>query len=90
MCKQLGNLSASTLQSNCTSVPVCKDYNGTIISINDYVVACRGKAFENAFEGYVTRIVELEYGTFITIATPGGKIISNYEHPRDYVIKTNN
>lgn len=88
MCKQLSNLSASTFQSNCTSAPVCKDYNGNVIAIDDYVVACRGKALENAYEGYVVRINELEYGTFIAISTPGGKIISNYEHPRDYVIQS--
>lgn len=89
MCKQISSLSAATLsQSNCTSVPICKDYNGNVIKIDDYVVACKGKALKNAYEGYVVRITELEYGTFIAIATPGGKTISNYEHPRDYVIQS--
>lgn len=90
MCKQLFFLNAENLQGDYPSKPICNDYNGNPISVGDYVVACRGKPMKKGYEGYVVKITECEYSTYIKLSTPGGKIISDLENPHDYIVKTNN
>lgn len=75
---------------NYTSDSICRDYFGNKISVGDYVIAHHGAPLQDAREGYVVDIIEYEYGAFLKISTPGGKIIAYSDHPYDYIVKPKN
>ncbi len=77
----------ATTQRFSNSDIICHDYFGNKISLGDYVIANSGLPKAEGREGYVTDIIEYEYGAFIKIATPGGRIIALCDHPCDYIIK---
>lgn len=77
-------------QKNYTSDSICRDYFGNKISIGDYVIAHEGIPLSESREGYVVDIIEYEYGSFIKISTPGGRIVAHSDHPHDYIIKSQN